>query len=154
VLRGGPIHDIRQMMDTRGRLLTPTVVQPGTLRFPAAEVRHKLVLFTASTLASESLSAMQHAVAPPKVLTIHVLHGLKYYLFRPFLKVGHSPTNWIWRGPLGDAFHDGLGIKNSYGGYAFLVDGDGFVRWSSSGGLSMDELRTFEHVASDVLGAS
>lgn len=154
----GPIHDMREMIDTRGRLLKPEMVNIAVLPLALTTIRNELIQLqhlrntllcvSSSALGLESLSAVMKE-ANSNILNIHLLNGyLRYSVFYFPLK-RHLLNNTkplekdvILRGPQ-DTLRD-LGVLNTYGGYAFWISKQGNITWRSSGGLTIRELEEFK----------
>jgi len=148
---------MREMIDTRGRLIGPErlqsplpvpsirikTIQNKVISLP--ELKSTLLCISSSALGFDSLSAVIQAAKDHNLLNIHMLngylrYGLLYYpLKRHLLK--DSRNNAIMKGP-NDAFRD-LGVLNTYGGYAFWISKKGDITWRSSGGLTVQEVQDF-----------
>lgn len=156
------MHDMREMIDTRGRLISPERLKEP-LQLPALQfktiqnepmelgkLRNTLLCVSSSALGLESLSAViKEALQNDRsILCIHLLHGylrysLFYYPLRRHLRAQEQTDNAILRGPV-DVFRE-LGVLNAYGGYAFWISKSGNITWRSSGGLTIPELKDFQN---------
>lgn len=158
----GPIHDMREMIDTKGRLTKPELLETpmaipdmlvntiGNERLQLKDVRSTLLCVSSSALGFESIGAVIKVAEEKPVINIHLLQGLlRYSLFYYPLKrhLLLSPhTSAILKGPQ-DALRE-LGVLNTYGGYAFWISKKGNITWRSSGGLHAQELEAFRQLIS------
>ena len=161
-LSRGPIREMREMIDTRGRLFPPQflteLVSVPSLNlksihnediFLPDSSKDSLICLSGSALGLQSLSAIIERMRKKRpIIQIHLLNGrLRYTLLKNFtvynLKRSNESRSFkfkqiVMRGPVEEFCQ--LGAENGYGGYAFLVNSSGLIYWKSSGGLLPSEL--------------
>jgi hypothetical protein len=153
---------MREMIDTRGRLFPPRFMENpisvpsihlqminGESLFLPESSRNSLICVSGSALGLESLSGIIAKLKEKKqIINIHLLNGFfRYHLLKGLTTLNlkrsenvdsNKLKQVVLRGPRPELQQ--LGVENSYGGYAFLVNSLGEIYWKSSGGLFPSEL--------------